>query len=167
MNRCTLQHRWGLARQSRHTRPIPPLYPERGRDRSGRRLDIERSETLAADLRIGQFLRKGINQPVDLRGSNDLNAPGFVCRCIQLAGTRDRAKSSRVGAKVMNNDKLLRYGVIGTVVVAVCCFTPVLVVLVSAVGLSAAIGWLDYVLFPALGLFIGITLYALWKRRSA
>jgi mercuric ion transport protein len=67
----------------------------------------------------------------------------------------------------MNNDKLLRYGVIGTVVVAVCCFTPVLVVLVSAVGLSAAIGWLDYVLFPALGLFIGITIYALWKRRSA
>lgn len=67
----------------------------------------------------------------------------------------------------MNNDKLLRYGVIGTVVVAVCCFTPVLVVLVSAVGLSAAIGWLDYVLFPALGLFIGITIYALWKRRTA
>jgi mercuric ion transport protein len=67
----------------------------------------------------------------------------------------------------MNNDKLLRYGVIGTVVVAVCCFTPVLVVLVGAVGLSAAIGWLDYVLFPALGLFIGITIYALWKRRSA
>ena len=66
----------------------------------------------------------------------------------------------------MNNDKLLRYGVIGTVVVAVCCFTPVLVVLVGAVGLSAAIGWLDYVLFPALGLFIGITIYALWKRRS-
>ena len=65
----------------------------------------------------------------------------------------------------MNNDKLLRYGVIGTVVVAVCCFTPVLVVLVGAVGLSAAIGWLDYVLFPALGLFIGITIYALWKRR--
>ena len=67
----------------------------------------------------------------------------------------------------MNNDKLLRYGVIGTVVVAVCCFTPVLVVLVSAVGLSAAIGWLDYVLLPALGLFIGITIYAFWKRRSA
>jgi mercuric ion transport protein len=67
----------------------------------------------------------------------------------------------------MNNDKLLRYGVIGTVVVAVCCFTPVLVVLVGAVGLSAAIGWLDYVLLPALALFIGITIYAIWKRRSA
>ena len=67
----------------------------------------------------------------------------------------------------MNNDKLLRYGVIGTVVVAVCCFTPVLVVLVGVVGLSAAIGWLDYVLFPALGLFIGITIYAFWKRRPA
>jgi len=67
----------------------------------------------------------------------------------------------------MNNDKMLRYGVIGTVVAAICCFTPVLVLLLGAVGLSAALGWLDYVLLPALALFIGITIYAFWKRRSA
>ena len=67
----------------------------------------------------------------------------------------------------MNNDKLLRYGVIGTVVVAVCCFTPILVVLLGVIGLSTLVGWLDYVLFPALGFFIGITIYAFWKRRSA
>ena len=67
----------------------------------------------------------------------------------------------------MTNDKLLRYGVIGMVVAAICCFTPVLVLLLGAVGLSAALGWLDYVLLPALALFIGITIYAFWKRRSA
>ena len=67
----------------------------------------------------------------------------------------------------MNNDKMLRYGVIGTVMAAICCFTPVLVLLLGAVGLSAALGWLDYVLLPALALFIGITIYAFWKRRSA
>ena len=56
---------------------------------------------------------------------------------------------------------------IGTAVAAVCCFTPVLVVLLAAVGLSAAVGVLDYVLFPALAIFICITVYALWQRKEA
>jgi mercuric ion transport protein len=43
----------------------------------------------------------------------------------------------------------------------------VLVVLLGAVGLSAAIGWLDYVLLPTLVLFLGLTAFALWRRRSA
>ena len=69
----------------------------------------------------------------------------------------------------MTNRQLLRTGIIGTVILAVCCFTPVLVILVVAVGLSAIVGWLDYVLFPALAVFIGITIYALVRRakRSA
>ena len=29
------------------------------------------------------------------------------------------------------------------------------------------LGWLDYVLLPALALFIGITVYALWKSRNS
>jgi len=40
----------------------------------------------------------------------------------------------------MDNSKLLKTGVIGTCVAAVCCFTSALVVLVSAVGMSAIIG---------------------------
>jgi mercuric ion transport protein len=67
----------------------------------------------------------------------------------------------------MSDKALLRVGIIGAVVAAVCCFTPVLVLLLGAVGLSAAIGWLDYVLWPALVLFLGLTAFALWKRRSA
>ena len=47
-----------------------------------------------------------------------------------------------------------RVGIIGAAVAAVCCFTPVLVVLVTVVGWSAIVGYLDYVLFPALGLFL-------------
>lgn len=38
---------------------------------------------------------------------------------------------------------------IGTAVVAVCCFTPVLVILLEIVGLSAFTPYLDYVLVPA------------------
>ena len=67
----------------------------------------------------------------------------------------------------MNYDKLLRYGLIGTVVAALGCLTPILVLLLGAVGLSGFVGWLDYVLFPVLGLCIAIAIYAFWKRRSA
>ncbi len=64
----------------------------------------------------------------------------------------------------MNDRKLLGIGITGTVIAALCCFTPVLVVLLGVVGLSAWVGGLDYVLFPALAVFIGITVYALVRR---
>jgi mercuric ion transport protein len=64
----------------------------------------------------------------------------------------------------MNDRKLLKVGIVGTVVAALCCFTPVLVILFGVVGLSAAVGYLDYVLFPALAIFVALTAYALWRR---
>lgn len=67
----------------------------------------------------------------------------------------------------METRSLLRTGIVGTVVVLVCCLTPVLVVLLGVVGLSAAVGWLDYVLFPMLALFVAITIYAAIKMRKA
>ena len=63
----------------------------------------------------------------------------------------------------MNDKALLKTGVIGAVILALCCFTPLLVVLV-AVGLSAITGYLDYVLLPALLFFVGLTSYAVWRR---
>jgi len=65
----------------------------------------------------------------------------------------------------MNNKAILSTGIIGTVIAALCCFTPVLVILLAAVGLSALTGYLDYVLFPALGFFVLLTIYALWRRQ--
>ena len=70
-------------------------------------------------------------------------------------------------AERREKDTLLRSGIIGTTVVALCCFTPVLVVLLGAIGLSAWLGWLDFVLFPALAYFLALTGYALWRRRRA
>jgi mercuric ion transport protein len=66
----------------------------------------------------------------------------------------------------MTNDKTLKIGIVGSVIAALCCFTPMLVILFSAIGLSAAIGMLDFVLIPALLIFILITVYALWKRQN-
>ncbi len=65
----------------------------------------------------------------------------------------------------MNEKRLLRVGVVGTVVAALCCLTPLLVVLLGTVGLSAAVGWLDYVLLPALAAFLGITIFAVVRRQ--
>ncbi len=64
-----------------------------------------------------------------------------------------------------NNSKLLKLGIGGSIIVALCCFTPILLILLGVVGLGALTGYLDYVLLPALVIFIGITIYALQKRR--
>jgi len=66
----------------------------------------------------------------------------------------------------MKKSKLLWIGIGGSAVAALCCFTPLLVILLGAVGLSAVIGYLDFVLLPALAIFIIITIYALLKKPS-
>ncbi|MFD3189396.1 mercury resistance system transport protein MerF [Sedimentitalea sp. HM32M-2] len=66
----------------------------------------------------------------------------------------------------MSDISLLKVGVIGTLIAALCCFTPVLVFLFGAVGLSTVAGYMDMVLLPALGVFILIVLDALWRRRT-
>ena len=58
----------------------------------------------------------------------------------------------------MDDKKLLGVGITGTLLTAICCFTPALVLLLGALGLAAALAWLDYVLLPLLVLFVGLTL---------
>lgn len=60
----------------------------------------------------------------------------------------------------------IRTGAIGSVVVALCCFTPVLVVFLAALGLGALAGYLDYVLFPLLGVFLVVLLVGVWRARG-
>ncbi len=66
----------------------------------------------------------------------------------------------------MNDKRLLGTGIVGAAIAALCCFTPILVVLLGVMGLSAALGWLDYVLLPALAFFIGLTVYAVYRRQK-
>ena len=67
----------------------------------------------------------------------------------------------------MNDKNLLRTGIVGSVIVALCCVTPILVVTVTALGLAAIVGWLDLVLFPMLAAFLGLTGYALYRRQRS
>jgi hypothetical protein len=63
--------------------------------------------------------------------------------------------------------KLIKVGAVGTILVALCCFTPILLILLGVVGLSALTGYLDVVLFPALAAFIALTIYAIVRERKA
>ena len=66
----------------------------------------------------------------------------------------------------MRDRTLLTTGIVGTVIAALCCFTPVLAILLGVVGVSLVGGWLDYILLPAIAIFLGITLYALGRRSA-
>ena len=56
----------------------------------------------------------------------------------------------------------------GTVLVAICCFTPIFVILLGTVGLSALTPYLDIVLLPALFIMIVLTIlsYLRWRKSA-
>ncbi len=66
----------------------------------------------------------------------------------------------------MRKSTLLKTGIIGAAIAALCCFTPVLVILFGAVGLAAWVGHLDSVLMPALVFFLALTIYAFFKKEK-
>lgn len=61
----------------------------------------------------------------------------------------------------MPYDRFVRTGIFGTLITAICCFTPLLAGTLTAAGMAAAIAWLDIVLLPLLGLFLGILFFGL------
>jgi len=65
---------------------------------------------------------------------------------------------------MMEKSTLLKTGIIGAAIAALCCFTPVLVILFGAVGLAAGVGHLDAVLMPALIFFLALIVYAHFKK---
>lgn len=65
----------------------------------------------------------------------------------------------------MTHRALIWTGGICALVIATCCFTPVLVIALGAVGLIGAVAYLDIVLLPLLALCIGVTVYAIIMER--
>jgi len=64
----------------------------------------------------------------------------------------------------MKTSLLVKTGLIGMVISALCCFTPVLVILFGTVGLAAWVGHLDAILIPSLAVFTLLTLYAFIRK---
>jgi mercuric ion transport protein len=65
----------------------------------------------------------------------------------------------------MTSRELLRIGITGTVLTGLCCFTPFLITILSVFGVVAWLSWTDFVLFPLLGGFLLLTLYAIERIR--
>lgn len=59
--------------------------------------------------------------------------------------------------------------ILGTVLVALCCFTPLLIVTLGAIGLSVLTPYLDSILLPVLVLMLIVTAmaYRKWQRAKA
>jgi mercuric ion transport protein len=67
----------------------------------------------------------------------------------------------------MNEQKLMRVGAAGTILAAICCFTSILVIIFGAIGLSAFVAKLDFILLPLLALCIEILVSATWLRQKS
>jgi mercuric ion transport protein len=61
---------------------------------------------------------------------------------------------------------LITTGAVGAVVAAVCCATPLLAILLGAVGLTAWLAKADYVLIPALILCFALLGFGLYRRHA-
>ena len=62
--------------------------------------------------------------------------------------------------------KMMKIGLVGALVTALCCFTPLLVVIFGALGLGGLLGYVDLVLLPALLLFTLLILVAFFQMTS-
>jgi mercuric ion transport protein len=65
----------------------------------------------------------------------------------------------------MRDSTLITTGVIGAVLTAICCATPLLVVVLGAIGLTGWLAKADYVVLAALILCLGLIVFGLYRRR--
>jgi len=65
------------------------------------------------------------------------------------------------------NTKLIGAGAAGAVALLMCCVTPMLAVLLGALGLTAFVAKLDYVLVPVFVASVALVIFALVRRRRS
>jgi mercuric ion transport protein len=65
----------------------------------------------------------------------------------------------------MGDRTLITTGVVGGLIAAICCATPLVAVVFGAVGLTAWLAKADYVLIPALIICLGLIGFGLYRRR--
>ncbi|MEH6630729.1 MAG: mercury resistance system transport protein MerF [Halopseudomonas aestusnigri] len=66
----------------------------------------------------------------------------------------------------MSKNKFLKIGIAGSVLTAICCVTPLLVILFGALGVGAMVAYLDMILLPMLAVFLGIAGYGYWRGKQ-
>ncbi len=66
----------------------------------------------------------------------------------------------------MNDGSLIACGAAGGVLAAICCVTPLVAITLGALGLSAWLGWADYVLIPLLAVCLAMLGIGFYRRRA-
>jgi len=66
----------------------------------------------------------------------------------------------------MNDRALVRTGIVGAVIAAICCVTPILVVLLPLAGLGVWLASADLMAFSLLAASLGLIAWGLYRRRS-
>ena len=142
--------------------PVPVRYA----------LPVASAQVKSAVLLAGLFARGTtiVREPAPTRDHTErmLAAFGVAIECVDrrisiAGGQRLRATNVTVPTDISS----AAFFIIGAAIAALCCFTPILVLLLGVVGLSAVLGMLDYVLLPALIIFVGIIVYALLQQRRS
>ena len=65
----------------------------------------------------------------------------------------------------MNDRTLMRTGIVGAAIAAICCATPILLVVLGTVGLGAWAVQADYVAVAALVLCLGLVGWVMVRRQ--
>ena len=65
----------------------------------------------------------------------------------------------------MRDRTLITTGAVGAALAAICCATPLLMVILGAIGLTGWLAKADYVVIPALILCLGLIGFGLYRRR--
>lgn len=60
-------------------------------------------------------------------------------------------------------DRCVKAGIWGSIIAAICCFTPILAFAIGLIGFSILTPYLDYALFPLFVFFILLTFYG-WAK---
>ncbi len=65
----------------------------------------------------------------------------------------------------MKKNNFIKIGITGSILTAICCVTPVLVILFGVLGIGAMASYLDIILLPLLALFLGLAGYGYWRSK--
>ncbi len=78
----------------------------------------------------------------------------------------DREQQETNEGRSSGGNKCFRAGVGGAIVATICCATPLLAIALASVGLATIVPYLDYILVPALVVFLLVGLYGWLKSRG-
>lgn len=65
----------------------------------------------------------------------------------------------------MQDRALITTGIVGAIIAAICCATPVLAVLFGALGLTAWLAKADLLVLPALLLCVALVTFGLYRKQ--